>query len=53
MTVEQIKGFLQAIHRQTALGHASFISNVAVGAQGDSKAIKKTIKLYSESKGDK
>lgn len=50
MTLDQIKGFLNAIKKRTALGHASFISNVAVGAQGDSKAIKKTVKLYTEFK---
>jgi hypothetical protein len=48
MTIPQIKGFMEAILRRTAMYNAVFISNVAVGAQCDSKTIKKTIKNYAD-----
>lgn len=46
MTIPQIKGFLGAIVRRKAVEGATFVSNVAIGAQGDSKGIKKTVKNY-------
>lgn len=53
MTIPQIKGFLGAIVRRKAVEGANFVSNVAVGAQGDSKGIKKTVKNYLKIKSGK
>jgi hypothetical protein len=50
MTIPQIKGFMEAIIRRTAMHSASFLSNTAVAAQGDSKSIKKAIGNYIERK---
>lgn len=46
MTIPQIRGFLTAIMKRKATDGATFISNIAVGTQGDSKGIKKAIKEY-------
>ena len=53
MTIPQIKGFLNAIVRRKAVEGATFVSNVAVGAQGDSKGIKKTVKNYLKVRNEK
>ncbi len=53
MTIPQIKGFLGAIIRSRAVEGASFVSNVAVAAQGDSKGIKKTVNNYLKVKNSK
>lgn len=53
MTIPQIQGFLGAIVRKKAIEGATFVSNVAVGAQGDSKGIKKTVKNYLKIKNEK
>lgn len=47
MTIPQLKGFLEAINKRKASESALFISNIAVGAQCDSKTIKKAIESYT------
>ena len=46
MTIPQLKGFLEAINKRKATESAILISNLAVAAQGDSKAIKQAIEGY-------
>ena len=53
MTIPQLTGFLAAIVRRKAVEGATFVSNVAVGAQGDSKGIKKTVKHYLKLKNER
>lgn len=49
MTIGQIKGFLGAIARRTALQQAMQLSTTALGSQGSGKDIKKTLKVYTDS----
>lgn len=49
MTLPQIKGFLAAIGKQTAIDNAVFLSNTALGSQGAGKDIKKIIQSYIKS----
>lgn len=48
MTIPQIQGFMTAIGKKQATERVSFVSNVAIGAQGTSSGIKDTIKNYTE-----
>lgn len=48
MTLPEIKGFLDAIHKRAAREHIMYITNTAVASQGDAKAMKKTIKVLAE-----
>lgn len=44
MTLKQIRGFIKAYMRDKALTQMSFIIGVALGSQGDKKALNKTVK---------
>jgi len=48
MTISQIKMYLSALTKQKAVEQLQFITGVAVGAQSDSKGIKKAIKQLED-----